>query len=92
MEEIKAEETEMIGMYLDLGSKMVTDAVWDRIDWLTSSQLLKIADHESGMEWLYRDERDGRLWERTDLWQGGQPRLKVISAAEAKQKYGVTGE
>lgn len=90
MEELKPQESELIGMVLDLGSKIVTDAVWDRINWLTETQLTRLAEHESGLEWLYRDEKDGRLWERTDLWQGGQPRLRVISAEEARQKYEVS--
>ena len=39
----------------------------DGIEWLTSSWLRKVADSRDYGAWetLFRDTRDGRLWERT---------------------------
>lgn len=89
MEKLKPEETELIGMWLDLGSKMVGDAVYDRIEWLTGTQLEYLADDSSGLAMLYRDPSDKRLWERTSPFKGGPPRLCVITAERATEKYGV---
>ena len=40
---------------------------------------------------LYRDPKDGRLWEQTspqgEMHGGGPPRLAVISEEEARKRY-----
>ncbi|KAF0217250.1 MAG: hypothetical protein FD174_3358 [Geobacteraceae bacterium] len=90
MKELKPEETELIGMWLDLGSKVVGDAVYDRIEWLTGTQLEHLADDPSGLATLYRDPRDKRLWERTYPFKGGPPQLCIIAAEHASEKYRVT--
>ena len=91
--ELRPEETELVGEWLDTGSRIEGDAVAARIEWLVSDSLLELAVDESGWSTLYRDLRDGRLWERTHphshLARGGPPRLSVIAPAAAARKYGV---
>ena len=82
-----------MGEWLDTGSRIEGDAVSARIEWLVSDSLLEIASDGSGWSTLYRDLRDGRLWERTHphshLARGGPPRLSVIAPDAAARKYGV---
>lgn len=90
MENLKAEETELIGMWLDLGNKVVGDAICDRIEWLTSQQLQHLATASDGLTALYQDREDGRLWEKELPFPGGPPRLRVVTPKHAADKYGVT--
>lgn len=86
------EETELRGFWLDLGSSMTPDAVWERIDLLTGEHLEHRATAGNGTDRLYRDPADGRLWELTRvaplMKDGGPPRLALIGADEAEKKYG----
>lgn len=67
------------------------DPVWRRIRWLAAHALERIASRERGWAVLYRDPADGRLWELTfpsgTLLDGGPPRLKTISPADARRWY-----
>lgn len=69
------------------------DAVEDRIDWLTSEQLVQVAVHPEHGAWeiLYHDPTDGRFWELTypqgEMQGGGPKRLHVLALDEASVKY-----
>ena len=71
------------------------DATSERIDWLTTSCLEKIAASKNSGEWetLFRDPDDVRYWERTypigDM-QGGPSSLFALSAEKAHAKYRLT--
>jgi hypothetical protein len=90
---LQGNETTLTGKSLVLDGKVVSDATWQRIDWLVQHQLLKIASGTSGWETLYRDPNDGRYWERTypgsEAHGGGPPRLDFITMDEVKRKYGL---
>ncbi|MFA5515093.1 MAG: Imm27 family immunity protein [Desulfuromonadales bacterium] len=86
------EETFLAGYWIDLGSGMVRDANWERIDWLVNNHLELVKRGDSLPDALYRDPRDGRLWEKThhspQLKDGGPPQLQAITAEEARERYG----
>jgi hypothetical protein len=88
--ELKPEETELIGMWLDLGGKVMGDAVADRVIWLTETKLEKLADHPEEPAALYRDPRDARLWEKVHPFVNGPPALRCITPADAAARFGVT--
>ncbi|HEY6838868.1 MAG TPA: Imm27 family immunity protein [Geobacteraceae bacterium] len=89
-EELKPHEKELVGMWLDLGVKVTGDAVYDRVVWLTSTRLEKLAENEAELAELYRDPRDGRLWEKLLPFPEGPPTLRLISREAAVQKFHVT--
>jgi len=88
MQELRPDENELVGMWLDLGSRATGDAVADRIEWLISSRLEKLAGDRDEPA-LYRDPGDGRLWELTSPIKGGPPRIKVVTPEQAQEKYQV---
>ena len=90
MEDLKPEETQLVGMWLDLGSKVVGDAVYDRIEWLTAKRLELLAEKPEQLARLYRDPRDGRTWEYERPFPGGPPRVIVLTEEEAKARWSVT--
>ena len=75
-----------------MGGNVVADDTAERIEWLATHVLEKIAIDASGWDTLFRDPSDDRLWELTypESWQhgGGPPRLAVLSKGEAAEKYG----
>jgi hypothetical protein len=87
-------ETELRGFWIDLGSGMAKDAHWQRIEWLTSEHFKELARADDGLDILYRDPADGRLWEKghdhPDLRDGGPPRLSLIGKEAAAQRYRIT--
>lgn len=85
--DLKPDETELVGMWLDLGVKVTGDAVCDRVIWLTSERLEKLAEHSAEPAELYRDPRDGRLWERLLPFPGGPPTLRFIASEDAALKF-----
>jgi hypothetical protein len=88
--DLKPEETELVGMWLDLGMKVTGDAVCDRVIWLTAERLEKLAAKDAEpTEQLYRDPRDGRLWELLFPFPGGPPTLRLISQEDAGRKFGI---
>ena len=89
MEDLKPEETQLIGMWLDLGSKVVGDAVNDRILWLVENRLTLLCKGTDGLSTLYRDPRDGRAWELSFPFSGGPAALWIISGEDARVRYGV---
>ena len=90
-EELKPEETELVGMWLDLGIKVTGDAVADRVEWLAATKLEKLAENRSELAELYRDPRDSRLWEKVVPFAGGPPTLRCINPVDATARFGVTG-
>ncbi len=93
MTAIGPEETEVQGYWIDLGSKVVPDSNWERINRLTSEHLEQLAIREEGRERLYRDPDDGRLWELVPVepaLPAGPPLLRVLLPSEARAKYGVS--
>lgn len=95
MTALQPNEVELTGAWTFDGTVMHRDRVCDRIEELTSQVLERMAISKLYGSWetLFRDPADGRLWERTypqgELQGGGPPRLAVISAEEARRKYGV---
>lgn len=82
-------ETELVGMWLDLGIKVTGDAVSDRVEWLTATRLEKLAENGELLAELYRDPRDGRLWEKILPFPGGPPTLRVLSPMKAAERFGL---
>lgn len=89
--DLRAEETELVGMWLDLGMKVTGDAVYDRVEWLTATRLEKLAENRTELAELYRDPRDGRLWEKILPFVDGPPTLRCITKADAALRFGITG-
>lgn len=91
--ELDSLETVLTGQWLFDGQNVRADEVCARIEALTSGVLEKIAISTQNGAWetLFRDPRDGRLWERTypqgDLQGGGPPRLATISLGDARRRY-----
>ena len=88
-EDLKATESELVGMWLDLGMKVTGDAICDRVEWLASTRLEKLAENREALAELYRDPRDSRLWEKVLPFAGGPPTLRCIAPAVASAKFGV---
>ena len=65
----------------------------ERIEWLTKNKLHKVAVNSEQWKVLYQDPSDKRYWllmyPQSSLHGGGPPVLKVISAHEAKEVFGV---
>ena len=89
--DLKPEETELVGMWLDLGIKVTGDAVADRVEWLTSTRLKKLAENSEEFAELYIDSRDSRLWEKVFPFPDGPPTLWCITQADAVARFGVSG-
>lgn len=86
--DLKEKETELVGMWLDLGGKVTGDAVSDRVEWLTAVRLEKLAEKGECQAELYRDPQDGRLWEKIFPFGGGPPTLRVLSPSTATERFG----
>jgi hypothetical protein len=88
------DETSLVGAWVVSGDGMSGDAVCDRIESLVESELKQVASDESGWYVLYRDPRDGRLWElnypQGEMHGGGPPALTVVSIENARRKYGAS--
>src|SRR6266566_6259105 len=92
MAELPPKEVDLRGDWLvQEDCSVVGDATELRIEWLTTQKLERIANDSSGWDTLYRDPRDGRLWEltypRSEMHGGGPRRLHVLSRDEAAGKY-----
>lgn len=89
-EDLKPGETNLIGMWLDLGGKVTGDAISDRVEWLVRTRLEKLAENRDELTELYRDPRDNRLWEKVLPFAAGPPTLRCISPADAAARFGMT--
>ena len=89
---IAPNENRLIGKWLMSEGKMVEDEMCQRITKLVNANLVKLGADPSGWETLYRDPKDGRLWELTypqsEMHGGGPPELRCLPLEEAMQKYG----
>jgi hypothetical protein len=76
-----------------MGDGRTADQVDQRIRWLVSSRLMPLGTASEGWDWLFRDPRDGRLWELTfpesSLHGSGPRTLSVIRVDVARSKYGL---
>ena len=83
-----------MGDWIVKGTNVRGDEVCNRIEWLVSEILEKIAISKEWGAWEtpFRDPEDGRFWERTypkgEMQGGGPPALKQLSREQAKAKYG----
>ncbi len=92
MTELAPDEGDLRGDWLVQKDRSVLpDATEQRIEWLTKQTLQLLAKDPSGWETLYRDPRDGRLWElkypQSEMHGGGPRRLLVVPRDEAAAKY-----
>ena len=93
---LRPTETELIGRWQIANDRVRADATGERIEWLTTNWLEKIATSKDsgGWETLFRDPGDGRYWERTypmsEMHGGGPPSLFALSVEKAHAKYGFT--
>ncbi len=71
--------------------KITSDDSCERIEWLISKVLKKIATDKSGWEMLYKDPKDNRLWlmyfPQGEMQAGGPPSLRLIIKDEVKLKF-----
>ena len=81
----------LAGSWTEAGAGSVHDAVDQRILWLVSRRLTLLGVAEGGWRQLYRDPRDGRLWELSfphgSLHGGGPRRLEAITSDAARATY-----
>ncbi|MDB4899207.1 MAG: hypothetical protein JWN53_1015 [Gemmatimonadetes bacterium] len=79
---------------LSQGITGTPDAVETRIRCLVAHRLETLGSTDAGWTWLFRDPRDGRLWELTfpsgSLHAPGPRRLAVVQRETAEEKYGRT--
>src|SRR5215217_1996577 len=91
--DLTPEEVLLSGSWTETGRGPVHDEVDQRIFWLVSRRLTLVGVTEGGWRQLYRDPRDGRLWELTfphgSLHGGGPRRLECVAALVAAKRYGV---
>jgi hypothetical protein len=91
-DDLRPDEHDLVGQLLDVGSRIEADAVSDRIAWLARERLVRVAGTADGGDVLFRDPRDGRLWELTHphaaMPRGGPPRLTLVDGGAAARKYG----
>jgi len=95
MNRLQPHENELIGQLVESNGRIDGDEVCDRIDWLVTHVLNKIAfsPESGGWDTLFRDPTDGRLWERTypqsHMHGGGPPALFRMTPEQARKKYGI---
>jgi hypothetical protein len=89
--DLRGDESLLAGSWTEPGAGSVHDETDRRILWLVSRRLTLLGVAEGGWRQLYRDPRDGRLWELSfphgSLHGGGPRRLAVITTAEASESY-----
>jgi len=90
---LEPNETQLIGQWIEDQGQLRKDATCERIEWLTSQYLRKVALSPQWGAWeiLFQDPSDMRYWEQTyphgGMHGGGPPALKQISNSEAESKY-----
>jgi len=89
--DLQPDESLLSGSWTEFAARSVHDEVDQRILWLVTRRLVLVASAEAGWRQLYRDPRDGRLWELTfphgSLHGGGPRRLSVLSSEVARESY-----
>jgi hypothetical protein len=90
---LQPSEEDLVGKWIFENGKIRKDDVCERIECLIKNSLKQVSTSKlwGGWETLYQDPEDGRYWERTypmgEMQGGGPPRLKVLSLAQAREKY-----
>ena len=90
---LKPEETILTGRWLFDGGVNREDFTCERIEWLTKTELQRLANSPQWGDWeiLFIDPTDGRYWELThpqgEMQGGGPPQLQTLSKADARKKY-----
>ena len=90
---LKREERVLTGSWNYSQNVLRGNEVCERIEWLVSKQLRKIATSPQWGEWetLFQDPADGRycgrLFPCNDLNGNGPPQLREITESEARMKY-----
>ena len=93
---LKSSEVELVGKWVTVNNQVHGDETCERIQWLTTHHLRKVASSKQWGDWemLFEDPDDGRLWEHTyphsEMQGGGPPRLGVLSREQARAKYQLT--
>src|SRR5512138_2026643 len=89
----RPEELMLAGSWTQPGAGAAHDDVDRRIFWLVSRRLIPLAVADGGWRQLFKDPRDGRLWELSfphgSLHGGGPRRLECVAALVAAERYGV---
>ena len=84
-------DTMLEGKWKFDGKAMSGDETCNRIEYLVTNILKKVAD--GNWETLFQDPGDSRYWERTypegHMHGGGPPTLRVLSKDEAAKKYAI---
>jgi hypothetical protein len=90
--ELQPEEPELIGSFVDDQGVIRSDESADRIRWLTSNSLRKVAVSPTYGAWetLFVDPRDGRYWEQTfphsEMHGGGAAQAQVSLSGRSSIK------
>jgi hypothetical protein len=93
MKILGSDEQLLKGSWNIVSGEIVSDRVCDRIEHLTKFHLSRLAESKEFGAWevLFKDPKDGRLWELTypqgDQHGGGPPQLSVIGENLARIKY-----
>jgi hypothetical protein len=91
--ELGPAEHVLAGSWSAADSGSTHDEIDQRIFWLVSRRLTLLGVAEGGWRQLYRDPRDGRLWELSfpqgSLHGGGPRRLECVAALVATERYGL---
>jgi hypothetical protein len=91
--DLAPDEDLLSGSWTETRVGAVHDEVDRRILWLASHRLTLLGVADGGWRQLYRDARDGRLWELTfpqgSLHGGGPRRLAIVDDAVARERYGI---
>jgi hypothetical protein len=92
-DDLSPDETQLTGRWLESAQGNTDDAVETRIKWLVANRLVALGRSTDGWDWLFRDPRDGRLWELTfplgSLHGSGPRTLRVVSTDDASAGYGI---
>jgi hypothetical protein len=84
-------EWEVVGQWIGDRERVVPDHTCKRIEWLVGQRLEQVATNADGWDVLFRDPRDGRLWERiypkSEMHGGGPPALRLVTPSAAALKY-----
>jgi hypothetical protein len=90
-EDLGSDERELVGQWIADGVRVAADDTCKRIEWLVAQRLEQVATGADGWDVLFRDPRDGRLWERTfpqsEMHGGGPLSLTLIAPSAASLKY-----
>lgn len=93
---LSSDETSLIGHWVLEKGKVIEDSVATRIQLLINNRLKKITTADLGWSNLFVDPQDNRFWElyypHSEMHGGGPPALRLISAKDAIEKYGLADE